>query len=630
MTRWLALVASELRQRRLLLAGSGLLGLLVFAAPALPALGGHDPAEVRSATAFFILVLWTPLLALAAGATAIGGEMADRRIGFYLARPVSSWTVWGGKLGAAALLPLLAGFLVLLPASLAGGVFSVTGSPAARFADLPLPRWWAAVLGVLLLVALGHAAGIALRSRSVWLLLDLGAVALAAGLVVEAVRTLDRSFLEDAIAAGGLGFAGVALAALLAAGGLAVHRGRTDLAAAHRTLALALWPVVLAGAVCFVLFSRWVIGAPIESLAGGGAAWSPPGAGPWVVVRGEAEHRFGFETSFLFDSRSGRAVRLGHGWTASTAASADGSRAAWLILEGREWQLRSLDLRAPAARPRRSPVGFSGWPGDLVLSPHGGRLATLTEDRLLVHDLDSGRLLAAPSVATPYLGARLAFLDEERLRLVVLRHDGHRIWLEVQDLAAAAGRLVARARIEPPGLAGDWRISPGGDRLLVTTAHREGRTAPWLLYDLATGAPAGGPARPAFGAAFLADGRLVVREPAPGGEVLRLVSRDGVEERAFPFAGAHALDLGAQPDAGSLVVAAAGCRTGRIPGYWTAQLLDLASGARRPLGRGLRPLADPPAVGPAARLFRAAGASLVAIDERGEPRTLLPRGAEGR
>jgi hypothetical protein len=628
MTRWLALVAAELRQRRLLFAGSGLLGLLALAAPAVPALAGHSPTEVRSTTALFLLALWTPLVALAAGATAVGGEIADRRIGFYLARPLSSWALWGGKLGAAALLPLLAGLLILLPVALAGGVFFGIGPPAARLEDLPPSLWPAAALVLIALVALGHAAGIALRSRSVWLLCDLAALGLGAALVAEAVRTLYLSLAVRAAEVGGLALAGLALAALLAAGAVAVERGRDDLAAAHRALSLALWPAVLAGALGFVLFSRWVVGAPIDSLADGGHAGSPPGAGRWVVVGGEAEHRFGYRTAFFFDSGSGRAVRLGKSWTTPPQVAVDGSRAVWLAVEPEGWQPWSLDLRAPAARPRRIMTGLADWPPRFALSPRGARLATIVDQRLLVYDLDGDKLLASVPVAPWALEPRMAFLDEDRLRLLALRTDGRRADLDIEDLAIGTRRLVRRARIEPPDVFGDWRLDPSGDRLLVHSAHKEGMAAPLRLFDLTTGEALGGLARrPALDAAFLADGRIVTWEPSPGGQVLRLFSRDGEELRAYALPGARALDVGGQPDAGSLVVAGAACRSGRSAGCWIAYRLDLASGARRSLGRGLRPLADPPALGPAAHLFRAGDAPLVEVDERGERRVLLPRGS---
>ncbi|HVF62038.1 MAG TPA: hypothetical protein VNJ70_19695 [Thermoanaerobaculia bacterium] len=455
MTALVALVSSELRQRRLLLAASALLGLFALAAPLLPSLPAGQPGELLAATALALLAIWTPLLALAAGATALAGEMADRRLGFYLARPLSTWKIWAGKMAAAALLPLLAGALVLLPAALAGAPFAALFEGAFGGSSLLAPGLAAAA--VVALVAFAHAAAIALRSRRAWLLLDLAALAVGAVLVAEGVRVLRHAFVPDAVTAGASALTALAVVALLAAGALAVHRGRGDLAAAHRTLSLALWPAVLAGALGFLLFARWVVAAPIDSLELPRVR-TPHGRASWVVVGGQAAHRFGYRPLFLFDAATGRSVRIGLEWFSWPAFAADGSRAVWLAQpQERSQEVRSLDLTRADAHPRRTPIAPAGWPQWMELSPRGERLALLQRDRLLLYGVADGRLLAAVRLA-PSSERRLTFLDEDRVRLVEKQARAKRF--AVSDLALG-GRLEPRGRFEAPeGVR--WGVSPLG------------------------------------------------------------------------------------------------------------------------------------------------------------------------
>ena len=454
MSAVLALAAAELRQRRLLLAASALLGLLALAAPLLDSPPVSRPGELRAATALVLLALWTSLLALITGATALAGEIADRRLGFYLARPFSTWKLWAGKMGGAVLLPLLAGALVILPAALAGAPLAAMFESAFAGRQVLAPALAAAA--VVALVAFAHAAAIALRSRRAWLLLDLAALAVGAALVVEAVRALRRVYVWQAVAAGAIALTALAVVALLVAGFFAVHRGRGDLAAAHRALSLALWPPVLAGALGFLLFAGWVVGAPIDSLESPRVV-TPYGRTSWVVVGGQAAHRFGYRPLFLFDIASGRSVRIGAEGLSWPLFAADGSRAVWLTEpEERSAEAWSLDLTRTDARPRRTLIAFAGWQW-MALSPRGERLALLQRDRLLVYGVADGRLLASARVAPGE--RRLIFSDEDQVRLVELVERNARAQHFVVSDLAIGGRLEPRGRFGAPADA-LWRVEP--------------------------------------------------------------------------------------------------------------------------------------------------------------------------
>ena len=616
MTPVLALAASDLRQRRLLLAASALLGLFALGAPLLPSLPAGQPGELRAATALLLLAVWTPLLALIAGATALAGEMADRRLGFYLARPLSTWKIWAGKMGAAVLLPLLAGALVVLPAALAGDFRATLSSDGAK-GGWAVGLWLLTMLG---LVLFAHAAAIALRSRRAWLLLDLGALAVAAVLVNRALWVFVRELVPDAAGAGASALAALVLAALLAAGAIAVDRGRGEPAGAHRALSLTLWPPVLAGALGLLLFARWVVDAPLGSVKEP-RVWTPAGAGTWVTVSGRAAHRFGYQPRFLFDTASGRAVKTGVGWPSWPVFAADASHAVWLT-QAKKFALSevwTLDLAREDAHPQRSPIEFTGWPQWLELSPRGGRLAVLKKDRLLVFGVRGGRLLASAWRDPQATEQRLRFTTEGRLRLVEKHGGAQRAWIDVRDLALG-GDLEPRRRIDVPNARVQWELSRAGDRLLVRQPPSAlgGAVAMWLYALPAGELLASLPADRERVGAFLADGRVVMSERAGEGRALRLLARDGREERTFRFPGAKHLRLGGQPGADDLLVGAG------VDDRWTAYRLDLRTGLIAELGRDLFPAANPETAGPAARLFRTADGSLVEIAEDGTRRVVLP------
>jgi hypothetical protein len=616
MTALLALVSSELRQRRLLLAASALLGLLAVAAPLLPSLPAGSPGEVRAATALLIVAVWAPLLALLAGATALAGEMADRRLGFYLARPLATWKIWAGKMAAAALLPLLAGALVVLPAALTGAPFAMFLEGA--FDDRSVLAPGIAVAAVIALVAFAHAAAIVLRSRRAWLLLDLVALAVGAALVVEAVRILRHALVPQAVLFGAIRLSALTVVALLGAGALAVHRGRGDLAAAHRTLSLALWPPLLAGALGFLLLAGWVVGAPIDSVKSP-RVWAPRGRASWVIVGGEAAHRFGFRPLFLFHTATGRSVRIGRESFSWPAFAADGSRAVWLAQpEERSQEVWGLDLTRADAQPRRTPITLAGWPQWMELSPRGERLAFLQRDRLLLYGIADGRLLAAVRLA-PSNERELHFLDEDRVRLIEKQVRPKAAHVAVSDLAIG-GHLERRGQFDAPKGAG-WKVSPQGNRLLVWA----GPTTPGGPATVRLHALPGGelltslPRRPRAEGDFLADGRIVLSERREQGQEVRTLSGDGREERSWRFPGINPLWLGGQPSPHSLVVGA------RIEDGWAAYRLDLRTGSMAELGRDLSPVADPETSGPAARLFTTADGAVVEVADDGTRRAVLPR-----
>ncbi len=619
-----AVLGRELFERRLLAVVALCLGLAAVALPLMPGFrpGGVAVADVQGGMAFGFALLLTFLMALFLGGSVIAADLAERRLGFYFARPLSGRALWAGKFAAALILVFGAGLLVLAPAVLTGGNLSLDGiwgvGGVISVSGPELLLTWSAALLFLLFGT--HAASVVVRSRSPWAVLDLVALVAVAGLFWAMVR---RLVLEGAllrlsfarqeerlgiVAWMELGFLAAALLALVAASALQVTRGRTELRRGHRVLSTGLWGISGLAALLFAGFALWVLAAGPEDLRGVRRV-SSPSAGSWIAFSGPAARRPGYSPSFLYDVSSGRSVRARFGLISydlgesAVLFSADGRRAVWMEFDGVPFRspvvVFRLDLDRPGARPVRTSISFPRPPGSLALSPDGRRLAAYQwQARITVDDVDSGRLLAS----VPYGNLRpwLAFVGADRVRIYNLPFyqwygDGGVSYASTRsrgiselDLASMPPRLEPTGQIPGEKAIFGWSLSPGGDRGILRTREL------LRLCDARTGEPlarlAGGKAH----GAFLADGRIAVTQNQPAVE-LRIFSPDGRSElRRLRFTGARNLEVVDQPAPGLLRVA--GLRTGAPRPSWEVWRIDLETGGAR--SQGLRRLAElkPPVI----------------------------------
>jgi hypothetical protein len=606
MKGFVAVLEREVFDRRLLALVAFVLGLVPLALPLMPGLlpGGFSAEDLRSGLAIGLTLLLTALLALFLGGSIIAGDLAERRLGFYFARPLSGAAIWAGKIAAALVLVLGCGILVLAPAALLGIDSNPFGIQAMGLGWAASALLWSVGLFGLILAA--HAASVIVRSRSAWLLLDLVALGTVAGLYWSSSRRLTLAGV-GALAPwkGGLvtdsrqdiaaGCFLVILLALALAGALQVVRGRTDLRRGHRVLSLSLWGPLIAAAVLLAGLSFWWIGGGPGDLRNVDEVLGAP-QGTWVALVGSSSRISGYEQGFLYDLRSGRSVRAALG-TASLELgpqvrfSADGRRAVWLAYDGVPFNsplaVFRLDLDRAGAGPVRTLISYPGIPRSLALSPDGRRLADYgyyAQKRVTVSDIDTGRLLAAAELPNTTGRPHLAFADAGHLRLYeASRYDVPGFSAEEKqtapeilelDLASRTPRFEVTGHLQGALGFTSLSLSPAGDRALVR-GHEGLR-----LCDARTGsvlAPLGD--RKSTGS-FLADGRIAVTSPVAGGRELRILAPDGrAELRRFPFPGVGAVVVADQPEANLLRVA---LWSPRFP--WEVRILDLASGGSRSLG----------------------------------------------
>lgn len=630
MKGFLAVLRRELAERWLLALAAFLLGLVPLLAPLLP-LGTHRQGpDLRAGTALALALIVSFLLALVLGSTVLARDLAERRLSFYFSRPLPAWAIWAGKLGGAALLSLGSGLLVLLPSLLLGDRLDPGGlwEPGLAWGSrmgLNVALWAGSVL-VLLLTA--NALGVMIRSRSPWLLLDLAGAAAAVALAwVIGARLLFAGAL-GALIQGQLGLLAGLLLSLLAASAVQVIRARTDLRSGHRLLSLTLWPLL---GVCLAAlwgYSQWVLSAGPEDLVRVESVQPAP-AGEWIALQGVARGRAGFEPVFLLDTSSGRFFRIQtvYGPWGGVMFSGDGRRAAWLAPDGRRLYpltAHRLDLDRPGARPVPTPATFSGnVPASSVLSRDGRHLASIHDGRVVVEDLESGRLLLSERLPEGESWGRewLRFLDNGLLRFHGLRQvgsgleGGREILLAEFDLAA--GRAVRSLRIPVDKGRFFSGISPDGRHVLLERRDLEPTLAELWILDVLSGEES--PPIVLRGmhgtATFLRDGRLLASVRTGGRVELRILDVRGTELRRFDLPGTH-LRPGGQPDPGHLVVATAPARSGSQLTSWQSFLLDLERGTAHPIGDRLVPagwLALPPgSLG--SQLFLRESGGLVRID----------------
>jgi len=650
----LVVAARELIERRNAFLAAAVASVLPFVAPLAPWLRSPQVGEVRGAAALVMAAGLSCGLALVYGSSTIGRDLAERRLGFYFNRPLSPLAIWGGKFLAGVVLVWVTPLIVGAPTWLATGPGFLTKPMELRYL---LP-----VLGLMAvpaaLMVLAHAVGIILRDRSVWLVLDLVALAVVAVLVLWALGALFDIGAEKAVQVSEWLLLGAALTAVLVSGAVQVVSGRLDPRRGHRALSLVLWGVLLCVSAGLVAFAGWVRVTPLSAVRGVTAAGIAP-SGPWLPVEARVRHGLGAEMVWLLDSASGRNVRLGAsahvGWPQFSAdgrhaawveTTYSGSHAAWLgPLLGEPAKATSevvtLDLREGDLRPRRTTLIFPELESNVALSTSGQRLALVHEGMLSVFDLSNDALLASVRQPTDSSKFRLRFLGDDALWLSRAEENpaGPDRWkLLFYKLDLTGRRLVETGRVDDICRLGDVRVDASGRRMLVGMSGADDECT-WSEREIGSAALLRTferqPGWEEWGARFLGDGRVVVAETREGRGRLRVWSEPGLPLRDVDLGRTSQLSLLGELQPGTLLIE----RARSSPRYryyvlWLPLTVDLGSGEVKLLEQGLSPIG--PFVraqgGPNAApgdlhtslFFSADGALILRDPTTGARRTLVP------
>ncbi len=473
-----ALVVHEINQRKALLAAALVASLLPLLAPLLPATGSNPAEDIREAVLWVMVGGLVPLFALLLGVSFIGRDLAEGRLGFYYAQPLSGPAIWFGKLGAVLLLVWAVEVIIVLPtASLA--------SDPLRFLVLPnvfdsaVPKWLAPVLSYVAaaaVVLVAHGVGIIWRARSAWLIVDALALIGVTGVGWLAISPFLPLVAPTLMIACGHWLFAWLLVALTAAGAVQAASGRVDPARCHRVLSATLWGVLTVSVSALLAWSLWVRSADIDDLDRPFVVAT--GSADWIVVGGTSWGRLDYYPRFLVHVVDGRTLPIGpsFNWSGQDAKLAEGGSAAlWLEPEGfLSWAVMTADLAAehPVARPTGVTIGEE-WE-DVAIAPDGTRFAVLEGRTLAVYQGQPAEQLTAVRIEEELNPLAILFDDRDRVRVLASsRQEGPigdtrwwLLWLEVADR-----RLGDRVEIDLPWRWGRRSRDGRADHSLTRVRH---------------------------------------------------------------------------------------------------------------------------------------------------------------
>ena len=499
MRAFVVLLRRELTSRRLLLAASLAMGVVVAVVPLFFSRNGARPEEVRAAAAVAVALAWTVLLAIGLGATCLARDLGEHRLAFDFRLPAPATAIWSARLLGAYLTVLLAGTAVLAPSLLAGLDFQgalqgldLFASRWIRSGDLPtllsMGLVFPLLFGLALLLLAKNIGGLAIFGDRRWSALDLGSVVLLATGVTVGFGSLYHW------GASGAGPSIVRLAAtvllvgLLAATWLQVAGGRTEPDRAHRMASL----VLLAAACCAggagLLRAQWLVRPDWDRLDLRDAGFQVIGDRV-LAVQTEDWRSEKPAFRFLLDPVSGSTTALGPcvGWWrgCEPMASLDGGTIAWLDRPGtwsgsrpaRLMRLSSAELRglgeSASIRPAPTRIVWSRLPAFWGLSPDGTLVASRLWDprsgitTVVLESLDSGRVRLSVRVPDCTQPGWIFFSDPQRVVLNCQnppRQEMQKAWIvERIDLGAGADHAPETVRLTGSAFRHRYGAVSGGD-----------------------------------------------------------------------------------------------------------------------------------------------------------------------
>lgn len=628
----LAVAAREIAERKLVFLGAFVAGLLPLGFPLLPILRGnaHDARSVAMLLLATTIVVAFPLVF---GATILVGDIAQKRLAFYFSRPLPAASIWAGKLLAALLISIGCATLAAAP------VFFLEGEGAFSFATGGLNARGLLVLtlpGILLLLLLAHAVASVARLRSAWIVLDFTLAVVFAVAIGLSIRSLffagfwDLYEMKHSPERLVWWLAAPLIATLLAASCVQVADGRTDARRSHGTLSATLWGLTAVFAAILGGLAWWVVSAGPQDLVSdeGGIQTAPRGT--WVTLAGKVRSRGAARAVFLYDTASGRYVKVHESWH-GVALSANGARAAWekerVGFFERERKAVVFVADLASAKSIGTGLACSVW-CRVVLSPSGSRLAVLDGSTLSAYEIsDPSNPKQIAAVGLKAGSRAVAFVGEDVLRLFPRVYNANLGTvaprdLEIEEVSLSSKKSLVTGRFDREGLP-YLRLSADG-RYLVGTRDKR-----LTLHDGRTGALVATLSEEleAPKMRVLSGGRVVVAGIAGASARLYFFEGERAPARSIELGAAASLVLGGEVAPGRVAVALNSFRSNdeRSRRAWKLAFVDVATGAVSPGPDGLVPadrfswwfsqvLSAGEAGFPASKLFLDASGALVRLD----------------
>jgi len=589
MKSFVAVARREFAEKRIVLLVAAVLGLAPLAVVPLFAGAARRAPDMRASVAVVSTCALAAGLSLALGASIVAAERANRRLGFFLSRPISVASLWWGKLTGALALVVASAAIAASPAFVADRDLSVlrdlAGSAAAAFS--------AALGACLLLLLLGNFVATIVKSRSGFAILDLvlaaavGLIAWNAGARLYRVSTDPNDFARRVWTGAAL----LVVIALAAAGYRALARGRTDPVGAHRAQSAAAWSILGVAALAFAIHVGWVLAAAPADLSTIENAYTLGSDGS-VVLAGIAR---GARADFLFDERTSRSIRMHDAWP---VLSADGRTAAWAESEERSGP--SVVWTLPFDKPGASPVATRislRWPRQLFLSDDGARIGAIDGGTLTVAETSSSRSLGSVRILSDSRSyASAYFAAPEIIRIFRWRLNGpaEPEAVDILEFDVARHSLTRTGGTEPMRSAGLFR-NLAGTRFVGVERHEA--AARVTLRDARSGAVLAvlreADVMRAAIPLFVSDERVVLLHDDGRAASLDVFSKTGAHERTIPLGLAGRIAAGGEAAPGKLLVSLSPTFAGGRPGPFVLGIADLDRGTFERAAEGLRPVRSP-------------------------------------
>ncbi|MBW3563149.1 MAG: hypothetical protein KY459_00305 [Acidobacteria bacterium] len=404
MKNLLLVISRELVERKMLMIGAFAIGLVILAVPLVTRAPARDTWNIAS---LYLPIMLGLGIAGFAASSFVASDLREQRLSFFLGRPLSTASVWGGKMLAAWLLAILCALLVLLPATVVGSglMFWLTageGGPMMLVMSL---------VASAVIIPFGHAAGVALRARSPWLLADFVALALFGLVTAAALRPLFHQYAFRLVYSTILVLAAFLTVTLLIGGYVGLSRGRIDLRSAHAHQSMISSGALIALGIAVSLFVVWVRSVDAEDLTEFRLMPCVTDCEPMLVgtSRGRGDYRAHF-------AMSGEGFRQ-LDFASEVGQASDRGRTVWLSAESIEPPTARVGYLDPGMeRSVRTNILAHPYNSWIAVSPDGERLAIAEDRTLQIFNLDEERVIRTvrlPDAADSSF--RVWFLNQDQI-----------------------------------------------------------------------------------------------------------------------------------------------------------------------------------------------------------------------
>lgn len=553
MKQMIHVISRELIERKLIFAGALMIGMMVLASPLLPIKHGGRAIETITEAAVILSLGWAAATAAASGASVFGRELAERRMGFYFGKPISGWSIWGGKMVGAFLLTVLSGLLVIVPATMfGGGLFMLakagSGWDLGEFA-------WGFTAALIIAMSIGHVASIALRSRSKWVALDVFGIMIVAFILWGALQPIAAVRAKELFwtLLGVLLF--VAGIAFIVAGAVGVLLGRVDIRLVHRATSITLIGILGVTALAFAGYSLWVRSAEPDDLTHFDLK-AISSSGNWFAFDGRSKGRGDYVSAFVMNRQNGEWFRIPpQRHMGILDFSKDGRSMVWGEFTNPTSNLAAIhfaDLGSGKGVSKGMHVSlnptlrFSSGP---VLSPDGSRMALINDGVLSVYATSTRQSLATLKMPAARGVNYFVFVTNDLLR-IHLTHEFKNEIGESDWKTTMYEFIVSSKTLNRLGEA-DIRfgiVNAEGDRVIGYRRERER-----VIVDGRTGQFISTIGRN-LRARWLSDGRIALIREDEGRVQLEILTRDGESTRTIDVAHAPKAFLGSEVARGKILV----------------------------------------------------------------------------